>query len=197
MSMSPGWVSVASCLCMKLSKVSSWVWHRFLSALDVGEREILCAVFKSRVFSQLSGSLECRPHWLSKPNIWGLVSLAQDLWCGAQTCCSLERSCNKNYSPFCWISTQRYEVWLHLNSFPPTHLILVVFYIFICRISFLVSAELLHWWLFCKQLWFVCAHGVGELSLPTGHLNGGGWETINRPVVLKPSCEVPDGELFL
>ena len=115
------------------------------------------------LFSQLSGSLECKPHWLSKPNIWGPDSLAQDLWCGAQARCSLERSCNKNYSPFCWISTQRYGVLLHLNSFLPTHLILVLFYTFICRRSFLVSAELFHWWLFCKQLWFGCAHGVGEL----------------------------------
>ena len=80
--------SRASCLCGRLSKISRWVWRRFLSnfCLCPGSQCMWTFVWafweRCLYFPQPSGSPESKPLGLQSQTFWGLIFLGLALWSG-------------------------------------------------------------------------------------------------------------------
>ena len=102
-----------------------------------------------------------KPWWLSKPNALASHLLVLDPRLGSLTWSSeptpMGEPLKYTYSPVCCPHHGLYDL-LYLKSTPLTPSFWFLHYVSSCRRSFPVVSGLSHWWLFCRYLWFWCAH---------------------------------------
>ena len=149
-SVSLGWFPVAFFLSGWLSKISKWVWFRFLSNCYFCPGVLKCVRFC--VCSLKVESLFPKALWNQAPNVlWGhhfqcRTPRQESLMWGLDLLFLGENICNCNYpqgSP-----TWGFESWLFCVSASPLHLLSIslwfLLYMFSCRRSFLLDSNLSH-----------------------------------------------------
>ena len=121
-------------------------------ALGPGAHEILCVLFKSLCFPQSWGAPAVKPCWPSKPN----ALEGSSSWCGWNS-----HFCGR--TSVIWLFSGLWVVHLRGMGFDyigssPLGWLWFCLYVFNCRKCFLVGFSLFQGLLFCRLLWFWCAH---------------------------------------